>query len=783
MKQLILIISLFFCAQLNAQTYSKVKIYTDAAGLQTLAELGLAVDHGDWKHETFFIGDFSESDLEILAASTFQYEIVVPDVKAYYAQINTVAAKKNTVCDPATSNNGSVIETPVNFEVNASYAGFYRYQDMLDALDSMASHYPNLITTRTAIPTGLTHEGREVYYVKITGNASMTDDLSKPNVLYSSIHHAREPMSMSETLFYMWYLLENYATDPEIQFIVDNTEMYFVPCINPDGYIHNEANDPTGFGMHRKNKASVGTSNPGVDLNRNYSYGWNTTGVSNNPNNDTYPGSGPFSEPETQAMKWMVETYHFKTGMNAHSHGRLMLFPVGTTSAEFADHHDYFQDLGNHMVKFNGYEAVKSSGLYPASGDSDDYMYKDSIGVNGKDTMFVMTPETGTAFWPPQSEVVPTCAEMVWPNLRMAHVTHRYLITEDIDEVLISDNAGYFRHEVQRLGFESGPVTVAINPILNIQSVGSSVSHDISWHTTLVDSISYVLDPMIQFGDEVKYELVTDYGSWQHRDTITKIYDQWVLTVNDDASSTSNWTGSWQLTSDEAYSPTTSFTESDGSDYSNNDNKTYTYNNTIDLTNAEDAMITFYAKWEIEADYDYCQFQVSINNGATWLGQCGLYTVEGSSSPWNGSVQPDGDPVWEATSDWVQEQISLSDYLGQTIRVRFQFESDGGVTQDGFYFDDFQVLVDYPASLKEQDDLKLVAAPNPADEYLVISAANAFSGTFVMFDQSGKKVYEHEIKGETKQIKVPTAQLPEGIYIARIADRFSVKPVKVVVLH
>lgn len=782
MKHLILLLSLLLCAQLNAQNYSKVKIYTDAAGLTELAELGLAVDHGDWKQGTFFIGDFSEDDLEVLEASDFDYEVVVKNVKAYYAEINTLSAKKNTVCDPATSGGEPLPETPVNFEVNSAYAGFYKYQDMLDALDSMVSMYPNLITARAAIPSGQTHEGRDVYYVKISDSPG-TDDATEPNVLYSSIHHAREPMSLSETIFFMWYLLENYVTDPEVKFIVDNTELFFVPCINPDGYIYNEATDPSGFGMHRKNKAPVGTNNPGVDLNRNYSYGWNTTGVSNNPNNDTYPGSGPFSEPETQAMKWMVETYHFKTGMNAHSHGKQMLFPIGTTSAEFADHHDYFQDLADHMVKFNGYEAIKSSGLYPASGDSDDYMYKDSIGVNGKDTMFVMTPETGTAFWPAQSEVVPTCAAMVWPNMRMAHVTHRYLVTEETDDALISDNSGYFRHEVLRLGFEPGPVTVSINPVLNLQSVGASVSHDISWHSTAEDSISYVLDPMIQFGDEVKYELVTDYGAWQHRDTITKIYDQWILIENDDASSTANWTGSWQLTTDEAYSPTTSFTESNGSDYSNNDDKTFRYNNTIDLTNAEDAMITFYATWEIEADYDYCQFQVSTNNGATWEGQCGLYTVEGSSTPWNGSVQPDGEPVWESTSGWVQEQISLSDYLGDVIQVRFRFESDGGVTQDGFYFDDFQIMVDYPASLEELNSLQLVAAPNPADEYLVISAANTFSGTLMLFDQSGKKVYEHEILSETKQVEVPTAHLPEGVYIARIADRFSVQPVKVVVMH
>jgi hypothetical protein len=40
----------------------------------------------------------------------------------------------------------------------------------------------------------------------------------------------------------------------------------------------------------------------------------------------------------------------------------------------------------------------------------------------------------------------------------------------------------------------------------------------------------------------------------------------------------------------------------------------------------------------------------------------------------------------------VLEEINLSDYLGQQIKVRFQLRSDGGSTADGFYFDDFKIM-------------------------------------------------------------------------------------------
>jgi PKD repeat protein len=122
----------------------------------------------------------------------------------------------------------------------------------------------------------------------------------------------------------------------------------------------------------------------------------------------------------------------------------------------------------------------------------------------------------------------------------------------------------------------------------------------------------------------------------------------------------------------------------------NNANTTYTYVPTIDLSNAYAAKVTFYAKWNIEADYDYTQFQVSIDGGSTWIGQCGNYTNTGTNA--NGSVQPNNQPIYDGImTSWVLEEINLSDYLGQIIKVRFQLKSDGGTRKDGFYFDDFSI--------------------------------------------------------------------------------------------
>jgi carboxypeptidase T len=789
MKKLATIIAIvgFACASFAQQRYSKVKIFTDSEGLSQLATLGLAVDHGKVKHNTFFISDFSETDIEKMSANGFEYEILIEDVKAFYAErnLNPEPYQKNVNCTSSGGGGGFTPVAPVNHFENNGYAGFYKYQDMLDALDDMAAMYPALITVRAPISTFLTHEGRPIYHVKISDSPALNDS-TEPKVLYTAIHHAREPMSMSQTIFYMWYLLENYATDPEVQYLVDNVEMYFVPCINPDGYIENETNDPSGFGFHRKNKAPVGGSNPGVDLNRNYSYGWNTTGVSADPNSDTYPGTSAFSEPETSAIKWLVESVNFTLASNSHSYGDLQLHPVGTTNAEFADHHDYFTDITVHMTQYNNYEPMKSSGLYPASGDSDDYMYKVDIGVGEKDTIFAMTPEVGDDFWPSQSGIVPTCLEMIFPNLMLAHLALKFHLLSDADASSMTTMTGDFTHNLKRLGRLEGPatVTVLVEPILNIQSVGAPVVHSLAIRETTSAPISYVLDPAVVFGSQIKYVLTLDYGTFQTRDTITKTFGSLTLQYSEDASNTANWTGDWSVTSSEFVSPSTSFTDSPSGNYSNNTTKTFEFDQDIDLTNATAAEASFYAMWEIEADYDYCQFQVSVDGGSSWIGQCGNYTVPGDGS--SGSVQPDGEPVYEGTQgSWVDEKISLSDYLGDIIRVRFVLESDGGLRKDGFYFDDFAISFDVNDNSLDEFAFDVKTIPNPANQQAYISFSKVISdGAVKIYNQAGQLVQTDEITEQTNKITVNTGNFRQGVYFVFVEENgIAVKPVKLVIVH
>lgn len=756
---------------ISQETYSRIKVYGTDAELFEATQLGVTLDHGQHKRDMWFITDLSETEIEILETNGYNVEILIADVSAYYVANSTSTEHdhkdgERSACPTAGGSAGYAVTSPVNWQLG-SMAGFYTYQEFLDELDSMASKYPNLISSRAPISTFNTHDGNPIYWLRISDNPN--SDETEEEVLYTALHHSREPASLSQLIFYMWWILENYGTDPEVTYLVDETEMYFVPMVNPDGYKYNELTNPGGGGMHRKNRRNVGTSNKGVDLNRNYSHQWGTTGISFTPNNDTYCGTAAFTEPETQAIKWFCENHDFQFAFNAHTHGNMLLFPMGWSDSDFAPDHDYMQTFTNHMVIFNGYAAVKSSDLYPASGDSDDYMYADDLGIKPK--IYAMTPEcssegTPNDFWPPQSAIYDICAINIWMNKTLAHMPHVYGVTTDQDPNQVSTTTGYFHYEIERLGLEDGDITVSMTALSGIQTLGSANIHTLNLMDLELDSISYVLNTGIQFGDQIKYILVTDNGLWTKTDTITKTYGAGTAVFTDDCADMTNWTatGQWNYTNEEFYSPANSITDRPGNNYLNNVQSTIQLNQSFSFENATYAYIQFQGMWEIENDYDFVQFMASTDGGISWTPLCGKYTNPGSSD------QDFENPLYDNfQSNWVLEEIDLTNYIGETdVRFRFYFYSDGGVTEEGFYFDDFAVYTDHinDASLSEFESSTVSVFPNPASNLVTLqfSNLNALS-TVEIYNELGALVTTIQPQQNVTQLNIQT--WAEGVYFVK----------------
>jgi carboxypeptidase T len=767
MKKLLLF-ALFFATTFNyfaQEKYSKVKIYATNLQLSEIANLGIAVDHGQRKNDTWLVTDISQSQIETLENNGFEIDIEIDNVTQYYIQRNLDADTKDDEradCGQA-ANSGFTAATPVNFQLG-SMAGFYTYQEFIAEIDAMAVAYPNLITAKSPISTFTTHEGRPVYWLRISDNPNV--DEAENEVLYSALHHAREPASLSQLIFYMWYLLENYGTNDEVTYLLDNTEMYFVPMLNPDGYVHNVVNDPNGGGMHRKNKRNVGTNNPGVDLNRNYAYHWDESGTSPNTNNDTYAGTNAFSEPETQAMKWFCENRNFEFAHNAHSYGNLLLYPIGWANNEFAPDHDYFEAFTSHQVLQNGFNNMKSSGLYPAAGDSDDWMYIDGLATKPK--IYALTPEVGggdDGFWPTQGRILPICESTVWMNLILAHLPHIYGATTDIDPNKIGTYSGYFHYEIQRLGLEDGDINVSMQAISGIQTLGGLNTHTLNLMDIDSDSISFVLDPALVFGDEIVYVLKTDNGSWTRNDTVTKTFGTGIALFTDDCNTLANWTGDWGTTTEYYVSAGSCITDSPNSDYSNSDETEIVLNNILTLQNSTYAYAQFYAKWNIENDYDFVEFMISTDNGSSWTPLCGKYTNEGTNN------QDAGNPLYDGNqNNWVLEEVDLSDYLGMNnVRFKFRLKSDNWEKDDGFSFDDFNIYTDgfEGGGIEHFNDSDFSLYPNPSNSLVSIYTSGVNNIQQIeIYNNLGQKV--GSVNNTSSKTTVDVSKYNAGVYFVKI---------------
>lgn len=758
-------ISLFFTALSLSQSYSKCKIFATDEQFKTLINLGIPLDHGVRKKNTHFISDFSSYEINKMRQNGFHVEVLIDDVQLYYqTRINDIT--RNETCEQTSTY--KVPKVPVNFNLG-SMAGFFTYEEYLAQLDLMVSLYPNLISVKDTVGDFKSIEGRPIYYVKISDQVNQDENESE--VLYTSIHHAREPLSLSSTLFYMWYLLENYQSDEEISYLVNETELFFIPLINPDGYIYNQIIEPNGGGMWRKNRRPNTDGSFGVDLNRNYSYGWGTTGISFDPTSNVYPGTNAFSEPETQAMKWFCEQRNISLAFNAHTYSNLILFPFGTEENEFAEDHDYFQNIANFMVQYNNFIPQKASDLYPASGDSDDYMYAEDLSAKPK--IFAFTPEIGSqqdGFWPNEDRIIPLAQDMIHPNLVLAHASHNYWVINDLDPSNITLSQGFFNHTATRIGLDDAALTITFKPLTGIVSLTNSLTHTTTLNGSVTGQFAYELSPDVVFGSEIKYVLIANFGNYIHYDTIIKHFGNPSLISLDEATSLENWTGNWDLTPEDFTSASTSFSDSPNNFYANYTNKTWRYNAPINLVNANSAKIEFNAKWSIENDYDYVAFEVSTDDGASWIPQCGRFTNIGTAA--NESVQPDGKPIYDGEqTSWILEKINLNDYLGQEINIRFILESDGGVTEDGFYFDDFKLYINNnfsSNSLNESEVGSIKIFPNPVKNEIQIALPNFVTTLQVeLIDLNGKIISSSLENGNFNLSTISVQHLEAGSYFIK----------------
>ena len=270
----------------GAQGESDLEVYVgevDAAGIEVLRDLGV--------------------DAESLPAEATgraaDVEVILSEGQAAKAEDAGVDLEVKTV-DGLAASAALRLQAAAGFDVFRSYS---EPGGIKDELLATASEHSDIVKP---VIIGETLNGQDIVVLKVTKDANERRYGRRPAVLFASAQHAREWITPEMTRRLLHYVLDNYGTDPEITELVDTTELWFAPVLNPDGYdfTFTEGNRLWRKNLRDNNGDGQLTLGDGVDLNRNFStkWGYDNEGSSIDPASDTYRGTGPNSEPETQAL-------------------------------------------------------------------------------------------------------------------------------------------------------------------------------------------------------------------------------------------------------------------------------------------------------------------------------------------------------------------------------------------------------------------------------------------------------------------------------------------------
>jgi len=135
---------------------------------------------------------------------------------------------------------------------NVTEYTYFDYTSMTAMLDHFNTTYPDLVSLTTAqdaysLPP--CQDGYEIYILRITNETTLTS--RRPEVLFLGGIHGNEAIAVSAAMYLAKFLLDNYESDDFIRYLVDNRDIYIMPCLNPYGLQENSRYDGNGEDMNR----------------------------------------------------------------------------------------------------------------------------------------------------------------------------------------------------------------------------------------------------------------------------------------------------------------------------------------------------------------------------------------------------------------------------------------------------------------------------------------------------------------------------------------------------
>lgn len=507
---------------------------------------------------------------------------------------------------------------------------------------ALAAAHPTLARTFT---WGNSVQGRALWGIVISDDVQNTE--AEPEVRLSSTMHGDEPVDMVMLWNLAQYLVNNYGLPgyEDVTDLVDNTEIHIMPLHNPDGYT-----------------AGTRTNANGVDLNRNF---------------PEPAGTHLTTQVENLAFMDHANTHHFVVSQNGHGGALVVNYPWDYTFT-LAPDNDAIIDLS---LEYSTYNLPMYNGAFPqgitngadwyvALGTLQDWSYFATGCID-------VTIEIGNLKWPAASQL-----DGFWDDNRESLMHY-------------VKAARYGIHGTVTDAVTGQPLAATVTVTGNTEPVTTDPDHGDYYKLLPTGTFELTFTAAGHTAQTVSGVPVT-WGTPVTVDVALQplgTTETVVLFASDFEAGTGGWTGTWgPAVPAEGHDSLQCIEDSPGTSYPNSTTSTMTMSSGVDLTDAVGGQIRFWAKWDIQALWDACFFEASINGGATWTPVATEHTGLTSGQ---GAQIPGGVPAFDGVqSVWILNTADLTPVLGTAdLRLRFRMASNASTTGAGFYLDDFAVEI------------------------------------------------------------------------------------------
>lgn len=302
----------------------------------------------------------TDADLAAMPKISDRFEVFAKTAKGYEIIVPAGQAPELVRIAPG----AQILELDIDAKTRdlgrSDLRGYHTMATVETHLRKMETSYFDLVQLETY---GKSQEGRPLFALKMEGRKMGI----KKEVLLTSATHGNELITVEVLFGLMDQLLAGYGNDARLTEMLDNHIIYFVPVVNPDGYV-------------RRTRYSNG-----VDPNREYPW---PEQPSRNPNACI------------KALMDFTAAHNFVGGLDYHSAIGTYMYPWSyTMNAVSSEDAARFHEVAKKMAANNGYQYGQIPHLlYIAKGASADYYY-------WKYRTFAMAVEISGTNNPPESQI------------------------------------------------------------------------------------------------------------------------------------------------------------------------------------------------------------------------------------------------------------------------------------------------------------------------------------------------------------------------------------------